>query len=188
MSMDAQQRTRLSKALARILRHKPWLYELELDDEGWTSLAALLEGLHGHRQEWQNLTVADIEEVIATSTKRRYEIQGERIRALYGHSIPGRLLKTSGTPPETLYHGTSTGALGAIRRQGLKPMSRQYVHLSADSVMALEVGRRKRGETAILTIHAGEAHRQGVIFYSGNEHVWLADAVPPEFIDFVNHE
>jgi len=27
---------RLSKTVAHALRHEPWLYELELDEEGWT--------------------------------------------------------------------------------------------------------------------------------------------------------
>ena len=26
----------LSKTISHALRHEPWLYELELDDEGWT--------------------------------------------------------------------------------------------------------------------------------------------------------
>jgi len=28
-----------------------------------------------------------------------------------------------------------------------------------------------------------QAHRNGVTFYEGNEKVWLADFVPPEFIE-----
>jgi putative RNA 2'-phosphotransferase len=182
--MDAQQQKHLSKAMSLVLRHKPWLYELELDDEGWTSVEALLDGLRSHGPEWHNLTAADLAEISATSPKRRFEMQGERIRALYGHSIPGKLLKTPAAPPETLYHGTVESALGAIRGQGLRPMSRQYVHFSVDRGMASQVAGRKRGDVVILTIRAGDAHRADVAFYAGNEYVWLADRVPPEFIDF----
>jgi putative RNA 2'-phosphotransferase len=35
----------------------------------------------------------------------------------------------------------------------------------------------------LLKIRALEAFRAGVMFYHGNEDTWLADAVPPEYID-----
>ena len=170
--------------MSLVLRHKPWLYELELDDGGWTDVRALLDGLRNHNTGWRGLTAADLAEVTAESPKRRYEMQGDRIRALYGHSIPGKLLKTPAAPPEMLYHGTVDSVLGAIRKSGLRPMSRQYVHFSVDRGMASQVAGRKRGQVVILAVRAGEAHRAGVVFYAGNEHVWLTDALPPEFIDF----
>lgn len=41
--------TQISKAMSRVLRHEAWLYELELDDEGWVSMADLLTALlYGH--------------------------------------------------------------------------------------------------------------------------------------------
>jgi putative RNA 2'-phosphotransferase len=181
--MDVRAKKQLSRTIALVLRHKPWLFELELDDEGWTSVETLLDGLRGKRREWGNLTPADLDEVIGAESKRRYERQGERIRALYGHSVPGRLLKTPAVPPEILYHGTVEAALPAIRSSGLKPMSRQYVHFSIDRDMASQVASRKHGPVIMLIIRAAEAHRAGIVFYAGNEHVWLADSVPPQFID-----
>jgi putative RNA 2'-phosphotransferase len=47
--------TRLSKTLAHALRHAPWLYELELDDAGWTPVAALLQALRQQRPAWCTL-------------------------------------------------------------------------------------------------------------------------------------
>ena len=61
-------------------------------------------------------------------------------------------------------------------------MRRQYVHLSVDSAMAAEVGRRKAGRPVILRILAAQAHEHGVRFYVGNEKVWLADVVPATFV------
>jgi hypothetical protein len=37
--------TELSKAVSHALRHEPWLYELELDDAGWTPVDALVNAL-----------------------------------------------------------------------------------------------------------------------------------------------
>ena len=171
----------LSRTISHALRHEPWLYELELDDEGWVSVDDLLGALRDARA-WRAVSRANLERIIAESDKRRFELRGGKIRALYGHSTPKRLLKTPASPPTTLFHGTSRGALEAIRREGLRPMARQYVHLSVDEPTALQVARRKRGEPVILVVAAAEAHRQGVGFYQGNELVWLADSVPPAFI------
>jgi putative RNA 2'-phosphotransferase len=58
-----------------------------------------------------------------------------RIRALYGHSVPGKLELAASAPPARLYQGTSPQALGAIRQADLQPMARQYVHLSNNRAM-----------------------------------------------------
>lgn len=159
------------------------MYELEVDGEGWAPLDQLVSALRRHRTEWSDLDRSDLEEMIRRSEKRRYEIRGGRVRALYGHSLPGRLEKEPAEPPAALYHGTDPGALPSIRSRGLRPMGRQYVHHSADRDTALEVGRRKAADPAILVVDAPGAREAGVTFYAGNEKVWLSDPVPPVFLE-----
>jgi putative RNA 2'-phosphotransferase len=173
---------RLSKTVSHALRHAPWQYKLELDDAGWVPIVALLNALRDTRPEWRTLTTDDLSAVLAQSDKCRFEMAEGRIRALYGHSVPQRLAKTTAIPPATLYHGTSARALAAIRAEGLRPMGRQYVHLSMDPAMAQQVAGRKPGPSVILQIRAADAQKAGVVFYRGNDQVWLADAVPPGFI------
>jgi len=172
----------LSKTVSHALRHEPWVYELELDEQGWTPIDALLTALQPMNEQWANLQPQDLQAMIDASSKKRHEIDGSRIRAIYGHSVPGRLAMTTTEPPELLYHGTSPEAAQVIQAEGLKPMSRQYVHLSADIDTAKEVGKRKAGDPIILIINAKKAHAQGVCFYQGNDKVWLADQVPAEFM------
>jgi putative RNA 2'-phosphotransferase len=174
--------TGLSRTMSHALRHEPWVYELELDDEGWTSVSALLGALRRERSAFTHVTEADLTRVISTSSKRRFEIVGDRIRAIYGHSLPGKLTKLPLVPPCSLYHGTAPSALQSIRKSGLLPMGRQYVHLSFDESTALEVVRRKANRPVILRIAAGQAYSEGIQFYQGNERVCLADYVPPQFI------
>jgi putative RNA 2'-phosphotransferase len=113
---------RLSKTVSHALRHAPWQYELELDAEGWVTVDALLTALRERRPAWESLRAEHLAEMIAQSDKQRYEMRDGHIRALYGHSLPGRLAKTPAEPPETLFHGTSALALDAIQAEGLKPM------------------------------------------------------------------
>ena len=133
----------VSRATSHALRHEPWLYELELDGEGWVATDALLAALRGERRAWSSLTEADLAAMIAQSDKKRHELRDGRIRALYGHSTPQKLLKEPAEPPAMLYHGTSPDAAKSIKADGLRPMSSQYVHLSTDTEMAMQVGRRK---------------------------------------------
>jgi putative RNA 2'-phosphotransferase len=116
------------------------------------------------------------------ASKQRHEIDGNRIRALYGHSAPGRIAKALGVPPAVLFHGTAVASVPAIVADGLRPMRRQYVHLSVDRDTACSVGRRKSAAVAVLVIRAGEAHQHGARFRPGNQMVWLADYIPPAFI------
>ncbi len=174
--------TSLSRTVSHALRHAPWLYELELDDEGWTPVEAVLSALRSERPEWRRLSADDLARMIAVSAKRRHEIREDRIRALYGHSLADRLKKTPATPPEVLFHGTSPEVWPRIQSSGLLPMQRQYVHLSTDVATALEVGRRKSRTPVLLRVLARQAAAEDVRFYEGNETVWLADSVPAEYL------
>jgi putative RNA 2'-phosphotransferase len=100
----------LSKVVSHALRHEPWLYELELDEEGW--------------------------------------------RALYGHSLPGRIRRRPAVPPARLFHGTAPDTWAVIGIDGLLPMRRQFVHLSVDRETAVCVGRRKSARPVIVTVDA----------------------------------
>ena len=86
---------RLSKFTARVLRHEPWRYELELDDQGWVSLEEFLSAVRG-RKGWHEAGESDLRHMVDVSDKKRYEIADGRIRAFYGHSVPRRL--TSNRP------------------------------------------------------------------------------------------
>lgn len=173
----------LSKQISFMLRHKPWLYELELDEEGWVFVEAVISSLQAS-QQWQSITDKDLFQMIEQSEKKRHEILNGKIRALYGHSIPGKLTKQSARPPEYLYHGTAPEFIEYIKIHGLLPMKRQYVHLSEDVDTAKQVGFRKSSKPIILIIHAIEAYKNGIHFYRGNDLVWLADQIHVKYINF----
>ena len=178
----ARDLNKLNRVMSHALRHEPWLYELELDDEGWTDVEVLLLALRRETPSWSALSERDLLDVIASSSKQRHEMAAGRIRALYGHSLPGKLRRTAAEPPDQLFHGTSPEAVIQILENGLMPMGRQYVHLSVDQAMADAVGGRKAKSPIILTVRAHDAWAAGVPFYAGNDKVWLADHVPPAFL------
>lgn len=174
----------LSKEISYALRHAPWEYELEMDEEGWVPLMQLLDALR-REAKWVDISEADVEEMIAQSAKKRFEIREGRIRAFYGHSFPMKIQKDEKEPPAVLYHGTARRFLASIMENGLLPQGRQYVHLSQDVETAENVGKRHDGKPSILVIDAKRAWKDGIKFYLGNEKVWLADCVPGKYITFL---
>ncbi|MBD5452855.1 MAG: RNA 2'-phosphotransferase [Lachnospiraceae bacterium] len=173
----------LSKEISYALRHAPWEYELEMDEEGWVPIGQLLEALH-RAEKWKNICEADLSKMIEESEKKRHEIKDGKIRAFYGHSIPMKILKEEKMPPDILYHGTARRFMSSIMENGLLPQSRQYVHLSQDIETAENVGKRHDDKPCILKIDAKRAWNEGIKFYLGNEKVWLADAIPSEYIKY----
>ncbi len=172
---------KLSKEVSYALRHAPWEYELEMDEEGWVPIAQLLDVFH-RAEKWKNICEVDLREMIERSEKKRHEIKDGKIRAFYGHSIPMKIMKEVKMPPDILYHGTARRFEQSIMENGLLPQSRQYVHLSQDVETAENVGKRHDDKPCILVIDAKRAWDEGIRFYLGNEKVWLADVIPGKYI------
>ena len=184
--MDSSARRQLSKLASYALRHRPDLYGLHPDAEGWVSIKEFLRAARATGGALTNVTAADLAETVAQADKQRHELNEHSIRALYGHSLAGTIAKPQAEPPETLFHGTSPAAWALIQRVGLWPMSRQYVHLSVDQAMARQVGGRRGPDVVILAVQAAAASRSGTTFRLGNDRVWLADPVPPEYLSVAN--
>ena len=167
--------TRASKFLSLVLRHKPEEIGITLDEHGWAEVRDILMGV--------NLTMEDLEHIVAADEKGRYSFNEDhtRIRANQGHSIPVDLELKPLEPPAQLYHGTAGQFLPSIRREGLLKQSRQYVHLSPDPETAAKEGRR-RGKAVVLRVDAGRMYREGHTFYRSANGVWLTDHVPPEYL------
>ena len=173
-------KTKTSKFMSLVLRHDPAAAGVTLDEGGWCDIDALLRGMAAARHR---ITRDDLMDIVRTDSKQRYAISddGRRIRANQGHSIDVELNLEPAAPPELLYHGTAERFANAIRREGLKPMGRHHVHLSGDEQTARSVGQR-HGRPIIFRIAAGEMAKRGHKFYRSENGVWLADAVPPEFL------
>ncbi len=184
---DAKWIKKLSKFLALALRHAPHSFGLDPDADGWVPLADFVGMLPSHRR-FRDATEADVREVVRSSDKQRYEIREAddadppMLRARYGHSYR-EVVYEPAQPPEVLLHGTGSDALAAILDQGLRPMSRHYVHLTPDEDVAGVVGRRHAGALVMLRVRAQEAWEEGLIFHQAAPLIWLAKEIPARFID-----
>ncbi len=176
------QNKNLSKFLSLILRHQPEVLNLNMDKNGWVDLDELLEKLNASGKK---VTLEKIQEVVATNQKQRFKIDeiNNRIRANQGHSINVDVELEEKVPPPILYHGTAIKNLEIIRKEGLKKMNRQHVHLSQDYETAIKVGGR-HGKPIILKIDCNQMIDDGFKFFLSENKVWLTDSVDVKYIEF----
>ncbi|MEU5399706.1 RNA 2'-phosphotransferase [Streptomyces sp. NPDC005963] len=177
---DERRRVKVSKYLSRHLRHRPDRIGIALDTAGWVEIDALMQAAAGHGFP---LTRSELDRVVAADDKRRFTVDGTRIRANQGHTVEVDLGLPVAEPPAYLYHGTVAAHLTAIREEGLRPMKRHHVHLSPDRETATRVGARK-GRPLVLAVDSGAMHRAGHVFFVSANGVWLTDGVPPEHLRF----
>ena len=170
-----------SKLMSYILRHKPERFNIDLDKEGYASIDQLVTNTAGDEQA---LTKNLIEQIVATDSKGRYQISedGMKVRAVQGHSTNAvDIGHERKTPPARLFHGTCEKVLPSVRKTGIQPMNRHYVHLSDRIQTALEVGKR-HGDPVVLVIDCMAMAKAGYKFLLAPNGVWLVDEVKPEFI------
>ncbi|MBQ9518491.1 MAG: RNA 2'-phosphotransferase, partial [Firmicutes bacterium] len=122
--------TETSKFLSLILRHKPQVIGIELDEHGWADVDKLIEGI----SKTHPINREILEEIVKTDSKQRYSFNTDKtlIRANQGHSVPVDVELPEKQPPDILWHGTGEKFTASIDKQGLIPKSRLYVHISKD--------------------------------------------------------
>lgn len=177
--MSNEKNIKLSKQLSYILRHAPWEYGLEMDTKGYVSINSLIETLE---MRGKKLNRNVLQEIVDTDGKGRYEIQGDYIRAVQGHSIEWVEVENEiKTPPKILYHGTSKKSLDSILNSGIKKMNRNKVHLSDNLETAINVGSR-HGEVIVLEIDTESMSADGHIFELSKNKVWLTENIDTKYI------
>ena len=173
-------KNRLSVFVSLILRHKPETVGITLDKHGWADVGELITGINN---TGRNINMDMLEEIVSTDDKGRYSFNKDKtlIRANQGHSIPVNIEFEEVEPPSILYHGTATKFINNIRQQGIKSMSRLYVHLSKDIEIATNVGKR-HGQCVILVIDSERMFKDGVRFYLSENNVWLTNYVDYKYV------
>ena len=169
----------MSKFSSMILRHKPEVIGIKLDEHGWGDVKEIIKGINA---QYKGFNMSILEKIVATDKKQRYSFNEDKtkIRANQGHSVNVDVELEEKNPPDILYHGTATRFLRSIFEKGLLSMTRQYVHLSKDMATAKNVGIR-HGRPAILVIDAKAMVNDGYKFYLSQNGVWLTKTVPPKY-------
>lgn len=187
--ITAKTHRKISTFLCQLLRHNPEKANIELNEEGWTSVPILVSNINEFckrdlkKNKLEQLFLQDIIDIFYADKKHRYFKIGDFdfIRCDQGHSHPSVKIKYDRIKLEhDIFHGTATKFIDSIMQEGLLPQKRQYVHLSKDRETAVTVGKRHSGteEPVILRIKKDTP----IDFFITGNGVYHALAIPPEFL------
>lgn len=166
----------VSKYLSYLLRHHP--KDLEMSKDGFAPLQQVVSKI----QKTFPYVDREFIERLVEQDNNRFQIKKNHIRALYGHSIPVAIQLNYDHKQDILYHGTSEKAAEKILKEGLKPQTRNKVHLSTSKQEAIRVGKRHSAQPVILHINANKARQNGIDFEKATDNVYLCDYIPPDYI------
>ncbi len=179
--LDDEQTERLGRFISGALRHFPDDLGLAMNQHGWVDLEVLCDAMRT-RYKWSNKE--KLFSMIESDEKRRYEIQGRKIRARYGHSVDVDLDFPENSLPE-LYYGASREEVDILLEKGIKPIKQRYVHLSTSSEKAMEVARIHTDDPILIRINAKEAQNNGVRMISATETIVLCEEIAPGYLSLV---
>ncbi|MCA9028776.1 MAG: RNA 2'-phosphotransferase [Planctomycetaceae bacterium] len=147
----------------------------------WIEVRQLLNCVPISYLGWTTPTVEQFTAWLAEIPGERVEVDGEMVRARYGHSQSESCSVPNALPPVELFHGTDAGLLPDIQQHGLLPMGRTRVHLTSELTYAKQLARRFTSG-AVLRVDATGAVRAGIQFVAANSHIWQVSEVPPAYL------
>jgi len=174
--MGTSMNRRLSTKLSWLLRHGAHEEGLKVDPAGWVAIEEVLELL--------SLTRAQLDAVVLENNKRRYEIDGERVRASQGHSMATMPVTQDALEAswrrvdalERVWHGTHLEAVDAIAREGIKRGARTHVHMARE--LESRVGKRANVHV-MLEVSVRALESLGYALFESSNGVLLTRFVPP---------
>ena len=169
--------------LAFLLRHGGPAHGVSVDRDGWARLTDVARALRPRCRRLRAPASAASRTFSGSGRRAGSRCRSGRIRALYGHTLPDVVAARPASAPTRLFHGTNADAEPRIRSDGLRPMLRGHVHLTSDLGYAVQVASAAGASWVVLRVRCAEAEGSGVGFLTTAGHVWLSDAIGPEFID-----
>jgi len=168
-----------SKYLSWLLRHGAYEQNLTMDEAGWVKLKEILPIL--------DISQPELEQIVNTDTKQRFQLINQSIRACQGHSTKNRAVTPDAlenswleyTDDHSIWHSTTAGNIFNIACEGIKPMARTHVHCASryDS----SVGKRTNAPI-LLEISPSKIRDAGLKIFVAPNGVVLTRYVPPEAI------
>lgn len=167
----------LAREVARVLRHAPDQLGLVLEAEGWVSLDDLYDGFMTMTS--YSFEFSYLREALESNNRGRFDLEGDRVRALKGHTTSQVSYKVAEPPEGHLYRVYSARHLNYLQDLGVQRHRKKYTRLFENPFQAQSDAKKRRIKNGVMvSIDAQQAYHDGTLFYlhDGN---WYVEEVEP---------
>ena len=163
---------RVSKTMAFLLRHRPEVGNLILDEAGWVSIDELAGAVS--KLIHQEVAVTRVRAMVVEARIRRFEISEGRIRALDRSGGHPRA-----NPPDIVYHACTDKQEQRYRQQEyVSAGGNRAIYLSGSESQAWRAAHRMGRSPRVLYVDTARGRRHGVRFYRNRRNgLYLANRI-----------
>jgi putative RNA 2'-phosphotransferase len=169
----------LARMLTYMLGHHPDEFGLVLAADGSIPLKRLQQALI-REPGWGFVRRHHLDQVVSLMQPPAFEVVDEHIRCLKPGPAPRRQPGTA--PPPLLYLAIPPKSHERVWQEGLKAAAGQELVLARTKETALKLGKRRAPDPILITIQAQAAVKSGLSFTGYGEELWLALALPRDFL------
>ncbi|HVL88309.1 MAG TPA: RNA 2'-phosphotransferase [Candidatus Thermoplasmatota archaeon] len=180
--MNEHELDRVGRIMAGVLRHFPERFGVEMDEHGWVDIAEFVNRVRQQKERLHWIKPYHVEAIVLTDPKGRYQIDKDRVRATYGHSLELELDLPTFDIPDKLYYPVTEEELDVVLERGLQPTDRRMVHLSGTYENAMAAGQRRAESPIVLEIDARAARDDKVVIKQAGKAVYITDSVPASYL------
>jgi len=181
--MSEDELNSVGRILAGVLRHFPEKFDLDMDLNGWVDIRDVSEEIRRRKRNLHWLRVHHLRAIAETDPKGRYQVEDNRIRASYGHSVDVELDHPSDDVPNSLFYPCTQEEVDLLLENGITPTDRRWVHLSLTYQDAYNAGIHRTEDPQILEVDAAAALLADVYIGKAGPTVFVTRGMPPDFIE-----
>ena len=180
--MSDRESNSIGRILALVLRHAPEKFDVEMDLNGWVNTRELSDAIQNKRKGYHWIRSWHFQAIADSDEKGRYQVEGEMIRATYGHSIELELDLPTDDIPDALYWPCEPDMANTHMELGLSAGDRNHVHLSKTVAKAMEAGHVRIHRPTIIEVDTTRAIADGFTIWRAGKTVFLCEEMPPEYL------
>jgi len=154
----------IARETAKALRHDPDALGLSLTEKGWVTLEDLHYGFMESTPH--DFDVEFLRDALETHNRRRFQFEGDRVRALAGHTTSQVRYDLREPPEGSFYLTFSQRHHERLSSVGITQSRQKYTKVFPNPLLAYKDAKRRRIKGGILvSIDAQRAYHDGTLFY-----------------------